>query len=167
MKFEIDNYEYNNIVSNILTNKEFQKIEECKHHNTNRLDHSKRVSIHAYKICKKLHLDYVSAARAGLLHDFFTNKYSDEKKSELMKNHPSIAVKNAKKYFKLNDKEINIIESHMFPVNLNTKPNYPESFIVGLVDKGACLYENMRGLLNILNYKVNKEALYLLLYLFN
>lgn len=167
MKFEIDDYEYNNIVSDILNNKEFKKIEECKHHKTNRLEHSKRVSINSYKICKKLNLDYVSAARAGLLHDFFTNKYSDENKSKLMKNHPLIAVKNAKKHFKINDKEKNIIESHMFPVNLNVKPNYPESIIVGLVDKGACMYENAKGIVNTLNYKLNKDALYILLSLFN
>ena len=43
------------------------------------------------EVCKKLNLDYVSAARAGLLHDFFTNNYKEEKAGKLMKEHPIIA----------------------------------------------------------------------------
>ena len=75
MKIDFDNYEYKEIVKDILNNREFKKIELCPHHKINRLVHSKRVSYYSYKICKKLGFDYVSAARGGLLHDFFLNKY--------------------------------------------------------------------------------------------
>ena len=64
----------------------------------------------------------MSAARGGLLHDFFTNSYKDSKKGNLMKNHPKIASNNATKHFNINDKEKNIIESHMFPLNIKAKP---------------------------------------------
>ena len=77
MKIDINNYEYNEIIKDILNSREFKKIEACPHHKINRLEHSKRVSYFSYKVCKSLNLDYVSAARAGLLHDFFLNKYNN------------------------------------------------------------------------------------------
>lgn len=161
MKFEINEEEYQNIVSDILSNKEFQKLENCPHHKTSRLDHSKRVSLTSYKICKKLNLDYVSASRAGLLHDFFINKYTEEKKTKLIREHPKIAVINSKKYFKLNKKEINIIESHMFPLNFKIKPKYAESFIVSVVDKISCIHEKLVGNIKSLNFKLYRKAIYI------
>ena len=58
MKIDFDNYEYKEIVKDILNNREFKKIELCPHHKINRLVHSKRVSYYSYKICKKLGFDY-------------------------------------------------------------------------------------------------------------
>ena len=84
MKIDFDNYEYKEIVKDILNNREFKKIELCPHHKINRLVHSKRVSYYSYKICKKLGFDYVSAARGGLLHDFFLNKYNTKNSRKLL-----------------------------------------------------------------------------------
>ena len=50
MKIDFDNYEYKEIVKDILNNREFKKIELCPHHKINRLVHSKRVSYYSYKI---------------------------------------------------------------------------------------------------------------------
>lgn len=166
MKLDIDNYEYKEIVEDILNNREFKKIEAFPHHKTNRLEHSKRVSLYSYKICKKLNLDYVSASRGGLLHDFFTNKYKKENTCKLMKDHPLIASRNATKHFKLNDKEINIIESHMFPLNIKIKPKSIESYIVSIVDKFSCLYEKSAGTIKEINFKVGEKTIYLFLLLF-
>ena len=49
-------------------------------------------------------------------------------------NHPLIAKKNAIKYFGVNEKEQNIIESHMFPIS-NVVPKYKEAWLVTLSDK--------------------------------
>ena len=144
MKIDINNYEWNNIVKDILNNKEFKKIELCPHHKTNRLEHSKRVSQISYNVCKKLNLDYVSAARGGLLHDFFTNSYKESKKGNLMKNHPKIASNNATKHFNINDKEKNIIESHMFPLNI-VPPKYMEGWILCCADKICSGAETVKG----------------------
>ena len=167
MKLEISDYEYNNIVSDILRNKEFKKLENYTHHKTSRLKHSKRVSLYSYKICKLLKLDYVSAARGGLLHDFFFNKYKENKARTLMKDHPKIALKNAKKHFKINKIEANIIESHMYPLNIKCKPRYAESFIVSTVDKMSCLYEKSVGYTNEICVRVGKTAIYMFLFLFS
>ena len=42
-----------------------------QHYETSTFDHCYMVSYYCYKVCKKLKLDYKSAARAGMLHDFF------------------------------------------------------------------------------------------------
>lgn len=134
--------EYEYITKDILNDKEFIKIELEKHHGTNRLIHSKRVSYESYKICKILGLDYIAAARAGLLHDFFINKKKLKKKERIKRifTHPSIALKNSKKHFYLNDKEQDIIVSHMFPIGPSI-PKYIESWIVSIVDKIVATYE--------------------------
>lgn len=167
MQIDFNNYEYNSIVSDILSNREFKKIENCSHHKTNRLEHSRRVSFLAYKVCKRWNLDYVSAARGGLLHDFFTNNYKNEKGTVLLKTHPKLALYNSKKHFTLNNKEENIIESHMFPVSLKCKPKYIESLIVSTIDKVACVYEKTIGYSTNIGFKAGKMAIYLFLVLPN
>ena len=54
--------------------------------------------------------------------------------------HPKFACRNASSMFKLNNKEKDIIISHMFPVNYRI-PKYAESWLVSFVDKGVATYE--------------------------
>lgn len=134
--------EYTIIIKDILENKKFNKLDKIEHHGTSRLMHSKRVSYYSYKICKYMHLDYIAAARAGLLHDFF---YSNDNrtKTERLKStfvHPKKSLENSIKYFNINEKEKNIVVSHMFPININI-PKYAESWIVSIVDKIVGSYE--------------------------
>lgn len=134
--------EYDILVKDILDNKEFIKIEDMPHHGTDRLTHSKRVSYYSYIICKIIGLDYVAAARAGLLHDFFINKKKKKKRTGVTSlfTHSKVALKNASKIVCLNPKERNIIVSHMFPLGIHL-PQYMESWIVQGVDKVVGTYE--------------------------
>lgn len=166
MHIDFDNYEYNSIVNDILSNREFKKLEGFPHHSTNRLEHSKRVSFYAYKICKRFNLDYVSAARGGLLHDFFLNSYERGNCNKLLLNHPMVALYNSKKHFKLNEKEMDIILSHMFPVNIKFKPKYKESYVITFVDKLSCVYERFVGCRTKTVFNVGKTMIYMFL-LFN
>ena len=157
-KYKKDN-EYLFIIDNIMENEEFKKMDNIKHHNTTRLDHSLKVSYYSYKIAKSLRLDYKEVARAGLLHDFYTEEISecDKIKDKVLLfsvKHPNEAVENASKYFELSEKEINIIKSHMFPVDYKV-PKYAESWIVSLVDKVLSFGE------------VSKKFSYKLTYMFN
>lgn len=138
---------YNILIEDILENKEFIKLENIEHHGTSRLKHSKRVSYYAYKICKKLHIDYISAARAGLLHDFFISPQERNKRERIKSvfTHPKKALETAITYFELNDIEQNIIISHMFPLYI-TLPQYLESWIVSIVDKVVGSYEFLEKL---------------------
>ena len=64
MKIDINDYEYKEIIKNIITNREFKKLETCPHHKSNRLEHSKRVSYYSYKVCKILKI-YSKAKHYG------------------------------------------------------------------------------------------------------
>lgn len=131
------------IINDILANKSIQNLKLYKHHYAyTRLEHCLSVSYYTYVICKFLHLDYKSAARAALLHDLFfydcENKISRPKNH--IKNHPKIALENANKLFNLNKKEQDIILKHMWPLTFSP-PKYLESFIVTIVDKYCAFKE--------------------------
>ena len=145
MAEKIKDEEYLYIIDHILKNDEFKKMSDIKHHNTTRMDHSLKVSYYSYIIAKSLKLDYEDVARGGLLHDFYTeeirkcNKIKD-KILIFSTKHPSNAVINASNNFELSEKEVNIIKSHMFPVDYRI-PKYAESWIVSFVDKGVSTVE--------------------------
>lgn len=162
MKNGNDDIEYMLIVEDILKNREFNKLKYLSHHKTTRMEHSKRVSYLAYRVCKRLDLDYISASRGGLLHDFFLNKYTAKNSNKLLRNHPKIASTNAKKHFKLNRKEINIIEAHMFPLSVKVKPKYKESYVVAISDKIVWVYEKVIGYYREITFELGKSYLYLI-----
>ena len=158
--------EYLFIIDNIMENEEFKKIENIKHHNTTRLDHSMKVSYYSYKIAKTLKLDYKEVARGGLLHDFYTDEISEctkikDKIKLFSTQHPKDAVNNATTYFDLSEKEINIIESHMFPVDYRI-PKYAESWIVSFVDKILSIGEFSKKFSYKLSYVFNLYLLFVL-----
>ncbi len=134
--------EYNKIINHVLTNEEFLKINNCRHHGITRLEHSLRVSYFSYKISKKLKLNYKETAVASLLHDFFTDDQLTKKEHSLSAfTHPKKCLKNANKYFVLSDMQKDIIYSHMFPLIPTRPPKYLESWLVSMVDKVVAAYE--------------------------
>jgi uncharacterized protein len=52
----INDEDYLQIVDLIIKNKQFLTLENIDHHNTNRLDHSLKVSYNSYKIARFLNL---------------------------------------------------------------------------------------------------------------
>lgn len=132
--------EYYSIIQDILANDEFLKLKNFYHHNSSIYDHSLKVSYLSYLISKKLKFDYVSAARGGLLHDFFLYDWRNHDLPELAKNkyhgleHPKIALKNSMDQFELSKIEKDIIIKHMWPLTI-LPPRYKESFVVTFVDK--------------------------------
>ena len=133
---------YQSIIRDIISNKEFEEIENIIHHGTTRLVHSKRVSYCSYKIAVFLRLNSESCARAGLLHDFFTSAEDRTKIQRFISTftHPKYALKNASAFFELTDLEKDIIRKHMFPINLSI-PKYAESWLVSFVDKIVTIYD--------------------------
>lgn len=144
MNYKImSDFEYIDIVRDIINNEEFLKLKFYRHHDNTRLDHCLKVSYNAYKLAKKFNLDYKAAARAGLLHDFFYGdlRYINVIERKYMLNaHPYFAYYNASKIFKLNAKEKNMILSHMFPISYEV-PRYKESILLDLVDDLEALKE--------------------------
>ena len=145
MKKYYEDKKYLSIVDDILEHSEFKKLGNYIHHGGTRLDHCIRVSYHSYKVCKFFHLNSKSAARAGLLHDFFfiDNLSLDIKtRLKVLVDHPKYACNNAKKCFKISKLEEDIILSHMFPVGIRV-PRRLESWIVNLVDDFDAINERI------------------------
>ena len=135
-------YEFINLVSDIIEKVKFEKLKSCIHHGTSRWEHSMRVSYLSYKVVKKLRLNYVETARGGLLHDFFVNDDLTVMKQRFsMFFHPYYSLENAKKYFRLSPLEEDIIINHMFPSIPHKIPKNLESWIVSIVDKIVASYE--------------------------
>ncbi|MBN1495877.1 MAG: hypothetical protein JXA07_03855 [Spirochaetes bacterium] len=132
--------EFYDIVRDICEHEEFLRLKGFFHHNSSIYDHVRDVAYFSYQACKLLKLDYRSAARGAMLHDFFLYDWRNHDEPELARDkfhgfeHPRIALENAAKYFKLNDIERDIIVKHMWPLTL-VPPKYKESFIVTFADK--------------------------------
>lgn len=130
-----------NLASPILTHKEFLKTKSIVHHGNTRYNHSVRVAYTAYTISKILGGDLKATVRAGALHDFFLVRGDNVVSStKMLLEHPTIAKENAINYFGVNEKEQNIIESHMFPIS-NVIPKSKEAWIVTFSDKLVAMLE--------------------------
>ena len=137
------NQDYINIIkfygSDILNSKNMEKQKEyIQHGNISVYEHSLRVAYLSIKIVSKFHLrvNMRSLIRGALLHDYFLYDWHIKDKSHRLHGftHPKTAYKNAKKEFKLNDIEKDIIIKHMFPLVV-IPPVYLESYIVTIADK--------------------------------
>ena len=141
--------EFNKIIYDIEQNETVQQMKKFRqHYDTSCYEHCKNVAYYSYRICKKFKLDYVSMARAAMLHDLFLYDWrvkDPNRKGFHGTQHPKIAYENASKLFDLNDKEKDIILKHMWPVTF-TPPKYIESFIITLTDKYSATVETFKGL---------------------
>lgn len=129
--------EYKKCISELWKHPNVKSMETfIQHSNVSTLDHCLSVSYMSFKICKRLKLDCRAGARGGLLHDFYLYDWHETKPKEGKHGfvHPGIALKNANRFFELNDREQDIIMKHMFPLTPRL-PKYAESWVVTLVDK--------------------------------
>jgi uncharacterized membrane protein len=132
--------EFYDIIKDIYEHDEFLKLKLHHHHNSSIYEHVLDVSYFSYRACKFLKLDYRSAARGALLHDFFLYDWRNHDVPDLPEHkyhgieHPKIALANANKHFVLNEIEKDSIIKHMWPLTL-VPPKYKESFIVSFADK--------------------------------
>lgn len=121
------------------------RMRQYPHHgSTNCYQHCMNVAYYNYQWCRFLHLDARSAARAGMLHDLFLYDWHTHavKTGDYFHGmtHPGRAHENARKIFRLNRTEEDIILHHMWPVTLFGVPQTKEGWITTLTDKycGAC-----------------------------
>ena len=137
--------EYEKCIMDLIQHEDVKSMEKyIQHGDVSCLDHSIDVSYRSFAICKRLGLDAKSAARGGLLHDFFLYDWHipDPKRGLHAFTHPSTALLNANDRFSLNEKEKDIIIKHMWPLTIKP-PKYKESFIVVIVDLYCSLIETI------------------------
>ncbi len=161
------NLEFQSIIKPLIEDETVQQMKNYRQHfETSCFEHCYVASYYCYKICKKLHIDYISAARAAMLHDLFLYdwrlKNTHTQGLHAFK-HPQIAYENACKLFELNKKEKDIILKHMWPVTL-AFPRYLESFILTLVDKFCALQESFESISQDFSFKKALHYSYILLF---
>ncbi len=136
--------EYAGCINDLINHEEVKSLENyVQHKNITRLHHSISVSYHSFKVCKFFGWDHLSAARGGLLHDFYLYGWEDEDRpSKRMHGflHPKIALENATKHFQLNKREKDIIRKHMWPMTISL-PKCKEAWVVVAVDKYCAIME--------------------------
>lgn len=146
--------EYIDCINDLLSNEMVRSMENyVQHGSVDRLTHCIYVSLLAYHICKRSELDFRSAARGGLLHDFFLYDWHEENLNGGAHGitHPRIALKNADQYFILNDLEREIIRKHMWPLTI-ALPKHAETYVVLTVDK-YCAFMEVAGLEKVVSLK--------------
>ena len=152
-------YDFYGAVSDLIENDSVLSMADfVQHGNISCLEHCLFVSYMSYKMCKALGLDAKTAARGGLLHDFFLYDWHDIKIHLGYRmgitnmhgfSHPGAALKNAEANFELTDVERDIILRHMWPLTIKP-PKYAESLVVCMADK-LCAVAEATGL-----YKLSK-----------
>ena len=140
----INDKEYISIVSDLLKQEKVLQMKQYRqHYHVSCFDHCLFVSYNTYRICKKYNLDYISAARAGLLHDLFLydwRKRENGRKRFHAFRHGKLAYEQATTFIDLNDKEKDMIIKHMWPVT-PAFPKYKETFVIIYVDKYFAIAE--------------------------
>jgi uncharacterized protein len=132
-------------IREIVEHREFQRLGSYRHHGRSRLLHCLDVAVAAFLMTNRQGMDFVSAARGALLHDFFFYRQHVDGPRLHSFRHPAIALRTAREFFKLNEVEVDAIVKHMWPLT-PVPPKYPESAFVCIADKIVAVREYGRAL---------------------
>ncbi len=136
------------ILRELIYTKEALRMKQfIQHGQISTYEHCLRVALLSYLINRRLNLgaDEASLVRGAFLHDFYLYDWHDPAQHPRLHGfyHPAAALANARKYFSVNKKECNIIESHMWPLTITILPRCREAFIVCLADKWCSTQETL------------------------
>lgn len=117
-----------------------------QHGHVSTFQHSINVVVISYMIAKVLNwkVDLSVLLVGALLHDFYLYDWHTGRIRENGIHgfiHPVMAKENAIQYFELGGKELNVIESHMFPLTITKVPKCKEAIIVSIADKYCAIRE--------------------------
>ena len=107
------------------------------------MEHSISVACVCVRLAKLTHLkhDYSALVRGSLLHDYFNYDWHDKGHGHLHGyRHASKALENAADDFSISPIEANMIQRHMFPLNIRP-PRYREAVLLCIADKACAIKE--------------------------
>ena len=118
-----------------------------QHGRVTTLEHCLRVARLSWAIDQKLrlHSDPTALIRSALLHDFYLYDWHDKAAHPRWHgfHHARAAAMNARAHFRVTTREMDVIRSHMWPLNLTCPPRSREGWIVCLADKCCSLKETL------------------------
>ena len=161
--------EYYSYVRDLLSDRTVLSLGNFRHHiGTTRFQHSLNVSYYNFRLCKLLHLNARSAARAGLLHDLFF--YDRKNHEKIMRSHSEehavTALYNASEMFPINELEGDMIINHMWPMTRRL-PRHRETYIITLVDKFCAVAEVMVSALSFTRRKMKYASAFAIMLMLN
>ncbi len=110
-------------------------------------EHCMRVAAISFWLNRRLNLgcDEASLVRGAFLHDFYLYDWHEPHPEAGLHgfSHPVIALANAEQRYTLNDRERNVIRSHMWPLTLLTPPRCREAAVVCVADKMSSATETL------------------------
>jgi uncharacterized domain HDIG len=145
--------EFYDSISDILRHPVVREMRNyLQHCDTHCYRHCLAVAYYNFRICKRLRLDAISAARGGMLHDLFLYDWREHFRETGNRfhalSHPGEAYHIASEYFKLNDVESEVIKKHMWPITI-IPPKHLETYVICFTDKYC-------GTLEIFEYYTEK-----------
>ena len=144
---DIDSKYIDSYLKEILNNKNFLLIKNFTHHGkVSTYDHCIHVAAMSLKINNFFHLNsrIDVLLKASVLHDFLLYDWHNNNAKKLHGfTHAKEAATNAKMNFNVNKDILQIIESHMWPLNITKIPKSKEAIIVCIADKYCALLETL------------------------
>ena len=143
VKNAVNQNAYLSCVDDLLSTKQVSSMKQWKHHfSVTTYDHSLFVSYVSFRLARRLRCDYRMSARMGLLHDLYLydGRDSSAHPGNQCFDHPVAALNNARMLVKMNEKEENIIISHMWPLS-KIRRRSKEALIVNIADKCCATVE--------------------------
>ena len=145
---EIDFSIFDEVFAEICDNDKYRSLKSyTAHGNVSVYDHSIEVAKRSYTFAvkRRIKCDLRALVVGALLHDYFLYDWHDQPKFTFHGfKHAKISAINADRDYEISKKEKNIIESHMFPLNLLHIPRSKEAWIVTWQDKCCALKETLK-----------------------
>ncbi|MBQ6662190.1 MAG: HD domain-containing protein [Firmicutes bacterium] len=117
----------------------------CQHGRVSTYEHCLNVAEMSLALDEKLHANCrrQELARGAMLHDYFLYDWHHWGGHGHGFSHAHQAAQNAARDFDITETERQIIESHMWPLNISKLPRSREAWIVCLADKVCSLKETL------------------------
>ena len=142
------NTEIESILSDVLADEKVQEMRSFVQHGcVSTYEHCINVAKLSYRINKRfaLHCDLQALLIGAMLHDFYLYDWHNDNGEHPLHGftHARLAGKHAKQYFNPGKETIQIIQCHMWPLNLPDIPRSKEAWVVCIADKCISLQETL------------------------
>ncbi len=143
--------EFDSILKEYLKHPDVQRMKDyCAHGKISVLEHSLNVAATAYLLDQRFHVgsDRKDLLVGALLHDFYLYDWHDARLNlNIFRmhgyTHPGSACENAKRIFRINEVQQEVIRCHMWPLTLRSVPRHREAVLVCIADKICALKETV------------------------
>ena len=142
-----------------------QEGEIPQHGSVTCYEHSVAVTLMSVRLARRLRLkklDMESMIKGALLHDYFLYDWRNDDSITRRHhgfNHARRALENAGRDFSLSPVAKDVIEKHMFPLNIRL-PKYKESYVVSVADKVIATKEVCRFMKDKVKNGANRSVDY-------